>query len=288
MAALISAGARRARLLAVRGWTVKDPPSLGRASVGDVADMTGQDLEFVFPDWPVPPPPRLRAVVTTRVGGFSQGPYASFNLAQHVGDDPEAVARNRARLYARLALPREPLWLDQVHGTEVVDAADAAPGTKADGAYTDRPGVVLAVLTADCLPVFLCDRAGRRLALLHAGWRGLAAGVVEAGVRALGLSGAELIAWLGPAIGPRAFQVGEEVRQAFLARDAGAREAFAPDGEGRWRADLYALARRRLAAVGVRAVYGGKYCTFHEPERFYSYRRDGQCGRMASLAWLEP
>jgi YfiH family protein len=243
-------------------------------------------LEFIAPDWPAPP--NVRAVVTTRTGGFSQGPYASFNLAHHVGDDPVAVARNRALLYAHLALPAEPLWLEQVHGTEVVDAARAAPGTKADGAYTDRPGIVLAVLTADCLPVFLCDRAGRRLALLHAGWRGLVAGVIEAGVRALGRPGSEILAWLGPAIGPRAFQVGEDVRRAFLAQDSGASVAFVPEGAGRWRADLYALARRRLEALGVRIIGGGGYCTFAEPERFYSYRRDGVCGRMASLAWLVP
>lgn len=243
-------------------------------------------LEFVYPDWPAPP--NVRAVVTTRTGGFSRGPYASFNLGHHVGDDPQTVARNRARLREALALPAEPLWLDQVHGRQVVDAAASAPGVMADGAYTDRPGVVLAVLTADCLPVFLCDRAGTRVALLHAGWRGLAAGILEAGVRALAVPGSALLAWLGPAIGPLSYEIGDEVRQAFVAQDPAAAVAFEPHGEGHYRADLYALARQRLNALGVRAVFGGRHCTFLEQDRFYSYRRDGACGRMASLAWLAP
>ncbi len=243
-------------------------------------------LEFVYPDWPAPK--NVRAVVTTRAGGHSAGAYASFNLGHHVGDDPQAVERNRARLREALQLPAEPLWLEQVHGRQVVDAAASVPGVMADGAYTDCVGVVLAVLTADCLPVFLCDRAGARVALLHAGWRGLAAGILEAGVHALAVPGSELLAWLGPAIGPQSYQVGEEVRSAFVAQDAQAAAAFQHDGEGRYRIDLYALARRRLHALGVHAVFGGQYCTFLEQDRFYSYRRDGICGRMASLLWLAP
>lgn len=245
-----------------------------------------KQLEFIYPDWPAPA--NVHAVVTTRAGGVSRGAYASFNLAHHVGDDPQSVARNRARLREALRLPAEPLWLEQVHGAEVVDASAAAPGVVADGAYADRPGVVLAILTADCLPVFLCDRAGTRAALLHAGWRGLAAGIIEAGVRALATPAGELLAWLGPAIGPLSYQVGEEVRRAFVAQDASAAAAFRPDGAGRYRADLYALARWRLHALGVHAVFGGHHCTFLEHERFYSYRRDGACGRMASLLWLAP
>lgn len=243
--------------------------------------------EPIYPDWPAPA--NVRASVTTRVGGFSQGPYTSFNLGDHVGDDPDAVARNRALLREALKLPLEPLWLKQVHGTNVVDAASAHIGVTADGAWTDRPGVVCAVLTADCLPVFLCDRQGTKVALLHAGWRGLTAGVIEAGVRALTTPGNELLAWLGPAIGPDSYEVGDDVRDAFLARNnAGAGACFRPNGAGRWFADMYALARRRLQAQGVQAVYGGGYCTLKERGRFYSFRRDRTTGRMASLIWFAP
>jgi YfiH family protein len=170
----------------------------------------------------------------------------------------------------------------------VVDAATARPGVTADGAYTDQAGVVLAVLTADCLPIFLCDREGTRIALLHAGWRGLAAGVIEAGVERLQTPGAELLAWLGPGIGAEAYEVGDEVRNAFTAHDPGADAAFRAHGSGKWLADMYALARRRLAALGVTAVSGGSHCTFRERDKFFSYRRDGACGRMAALAWLNP
>jgi YfiH family protein len=196
------------------------------------------------------------------------------------------VQRNRALLREALNVPAEPLWLKQVHGTNVVDAATAAPGVTADGAYTDKRGVVLAALTADCLPVFLCDRAGTRIALLHAGWRGLAAGVIEAGVARLAVTGAELRAWLGPAIGPDSYEVGDEVRAGFCAHDAAAVSAFRANGRGGWWADMYELARQRLRALGVREVQGGQHCTLREQDSFFSYRRDGQCGRMASLLWL--
>lgn len=241
-------------------------------------------LQYITPNWPAPP--NVRALTTTRLGGASRGPYESFNLGDHVGDDPGAVQRNRALLRGALNLPAEPLWLNQVHGTNVVDAATASPGVTADGAHTDKPGVVLAALTADCLPVFLCDRAGTRIALLHAGWRGLAAGVIEAGVAHLGVPEADLLAWLGPAIGPDSYEVGDEVRAAFVARDAAAARAFRTNGPGRWWADMYDLARQRLRALGVREVHGGQHCTLREQDRFFSYRRDGQCGRMASLLWL--
>lgn len=236
------------------------------------------------PDWPAPA--RVRACVTTRAGGVSRGPFASFNLADHVGDDPAAVAHNRAALRRALALATEPCWLRQVHGTRVIEAARAAPGETADGAWTDRPGLVCAVLTADCLPVFLCDRAGTRVALLHAGWRGLAAGIIEAGVDALALPPERLLAWLGPAIGADAYEVGDEVRQAFLARDRRAADAFRLGVRGRWQLDLYAAARQCLAAQGVGAIHGGTYCTARQADLFYSYRRDGSTGRMASLIWL--
>ncbi len=243
-------------------------------------------LEFVFPDWPGPA--NVKSLTTTRVGGLSRGPYASFNLGNHVGDDPETVRHNRVRLRESLALPSEPVWLKQVHGVNVVDAASINAGAIADGAWTDRPGVVCAVLTADCLPVFLCDRRGTKVALLHAGWRGLIAGVIEAGLQTLAIPGAELLVWLGPAIGPDSYEVGDDVRNAFLAQDAAAAVCFHAQGTGRWRADLYALARRRLQAQGVNAIYGGNFCTLREREQFFSFRRDGATGRMASLIWLAP
>jgi polyphenol oxidase len=239
--------------------------------------------DYLRADWPAPP--WVHAVTTTRAGGVSAAPYASFNLGDHVGDDPAAVRANRAVLRADLELPADPLWLRQAHGTRIVDAQHAPPGAEADGAVAAAPGVVCAVLTADCLPVFLCDRAGTRVALVHAGWRGLAAGAVERGVEALGLPGGHLLAWLGPAIGPAAFEVGTEVRDAFLAHDRAAAADFRDD-DGRLHADLYALARRRLAACGVSAVSGGGRCTHGEAGRFFSFRRDGRCGRMASLIWM--
>lgn len=241
-------------------------------------------IGFLAADWPAPT--HVRALTTTRAGGVSRGPYESFNLGDHVGDDPEAVWQNRARLREALVLPAEPLWLKQVHSTTVVLAARAQPGIEADGAWTDRPGVVLAVLTADCLPIFLCDRKGTKVALLHAGWRGLAGGIIESGLQALNVPGEELLVWLGPAIRPDAYRVGDDVRDALYARDPAAAAAFHPDGTGRWLADLYRLARQRLRSQGVTAVYGGGYCTLREHERFFSFRRNGATGRMASLIWL--
>jgi len=237
--------------------------------------------EFIFPDWPAPP--NVRALVTTRSGGVSSGPYASLNLGDHVGDDPAAVAENRRRL--RALLPAEPVWLEQVHGTRCLDAAQAAD-RRADAALARSPGVICAVLTADCLPVLLCDAAGTAVAVAHAGWRGLAAGVIEATVAALGLPGERLLAWLGPAIGPTRFEVGDEVRATFLAHDPAAAAAFVACPNEKWRCDLYQLARQRLAALGVRRPAGADFCTAGDTERFFSYRRDGSTGRMASLVWL--
>jgi hypothetical protein len=237
--------------------------------------------ELLRPDWPVPG--RVHAWITTRRGGVSAGRYASLNLGDHVGDDPAAVARNRTLLAAELGLPAAPLWLRQVHGCGVALAEDGARGCEADATVARGPGRVCAVLTADCLPLLLCDRRGHRVAAVHAGWRGLCDGVIEAALDALGVPGPELLCWLGPAIGPGAFEVGDEVRAAFLARDSGANAAFRPSPQGRWLADLYTLARRRLAARGVGYVGGGCYCTFSDA----SYRRDADTGRMASLIWLE-
>lgn len=238
---------------------------------------------WIVPDWPAPA--NVRALSTTRAGGVGAAPFDSLNLGTHVGDDPAVVATNRARL--RAVVPAEPCWLNQVHGTAVVDLATYRGVPDADAAVSRLPGAVCVVMTADCLPVLLCDRAGTVVAAAHAGWRGLQGGVVEATVRAMGVPAAELIAWLGPAIGPDAFEVGEEVRAAFVADDPAAAEAFRPAGPaGKWLADLYLLASRRLAALGVASVHGGDACTFTDAGRFFSYRRDGRTGRMASLVWL--
>ncbi len=240
---------------------------------------------MITPDWPAPP--AVRAVSTTRAGGVSLAPYASFNLAEHVGDDPAAVARNRRRLRTRLALPAEPRWLQQVHGCQVAEAAAATPLTPADACIGRRPGEVCAVLTADCLPVLLCDREASVVAAAHAGWRGLAAGVLEASVAALGVAPPRLLAWLGPAIGAEVFEVGDEVRAAFVQHQPQAAAAFRAQPDGRWIADIYRLARLRLQAAGVEAVYGGGLCTYSDPARFYSYRRESTTGRMATLIWLQ-
>ena len=240
--------------------------------------------EWLVPDWPAPS--RVRAFVTTRAGGTSQGEYASMNLGQNSGDDPARVAANRA--IVRALLPGEPAYLAQVHGAEVasIDAGDDQ-GARADAAVATRPGRVAVVLTADCMPVFFCDRAGRSVAVAHAGWRGLSAGVLENAVRALRCDPAEVLAWMGPAIGPDAFEVGPEVREAFMAHDARAAEAFRAGRPGKFMADLYHLARSRLAAAGVAQVGGGGFCTFHEPGRFFSYRRVQKSGRMGAFIWIE-
>ena len=238
---------------------------------------------WIVPDWPAPP--GVRTLITTRAGGASRGAYAALNLGLRSGDDAEAVARNRASL--RQWLPAEPLWLRQVHGTTVVEADTAEDNPEADAALARRNGLVCAVLTADCLPLLLCDEAGTVVAAVHAGWRGLCAGVIEQTLRAMDRPPQALLAYLGPAIGPAAYEVGAEVRQVFVEADAQADSAFAPGKPGKFYADLYALARQRLARSGVARVYGGGYCTYTERERFYSYRRDGVTGRMASLIWME-
>ncbi len=250
---------------------------------GDQAYVDSIGLMFLYPEWPAPA--SVRALVTTRAGGVSGGAYRSLNLGEHVGDDPEHVRRNRARLRARL--PADPVWLAQTHGTDVVDAARTHAGASADGAYTRARKTVCAVLTADCLPVFVCNRQGTEVALLHAGWRGRAAGILERGLAALQSPAAELLVWLGPAISAKAYEVGDEVREVFVSRDIEASAAFVPGRPGKWCLDLYGLARHRLRRQGVRAIYGGNYCTAMQPELFFSHRRDGATGRMASLIWLE-
>lgn len=236
------------------------------------------------PDWPAPR--NVRSAQSLRTGGLSRDAYASLNLGVHVGDDARVVAENRALLKRSLALPAEPLWLEQVHGTTVIDAhQDGA--RRGDAIVARRPGVVCAIQTADCLPVLLAHDSGTMVAAAHAGWRGLSAGVLEETVRAMGVPGSESMAWLGPAIGPESFEVGEEVREAFVSHDVAAAAAFTRNARGRWQADLYRLARQRLNAVGITRVFGGGLCTYRDKARFFSHRRDGGSGRMATLVWLE-
>lgn len=245
--------------------------------------MSGLTQSLLTPDWPAPA--SVRACVTTRQGGVSLPPFDTFNLGDHVGDDPAAVAQNRLRLSGEFDI--QPAWLKQVHGLAVADA-DPSRVVEADASWTNRPGIACTVMTADCLPVLFCDQAGTQVAAAHAGWRGLAGGVLEATLDRLNVPPAQVLVWLGPAIGPQAFEVGLEVRDAFTAVHPEAARAFV-DGErpGKLMADIYALARIRLAARGVTAVYGGGLCTVSD-ERFFSYRRTPQGGRFASMVWLAP
>jgi YfiH family protein len=238
------------------------------------------------PEWPAPR--AVRALCTSRRGGVSAGPYASMNLASHVGDDPVAVSDNRRLLEEQLGLPSEPLWLSQVHGIGIVDADAPGSARVGDAAITRRPGRVLTVLVADCLPVLLARRDGTAVAVAHAGWRGLAAGVTEAIVAALGGPPGDVLAWLGPAIGQAHFEVGEEVRAAFCDHDARAELAFASNARGRWQCDLHRLAHQRLERAGVTSIHGQARCTFEQSESYYSFRRDGPTGRFAALIWIEP
>ena len=320
--------------------------------------MSAIGLQIITPEWLSPP--GVRAAFTLRTGGASVAPYDSLNLGARIGDSPAAVAENRRRVREKLRLPAEPVWLEQVHGVEVVEvgavvglgdasawgrseataarsagaaagaggaasaggvagaggtvatvcgvarAGEAAvrvgaagdmelgrddPGDRpptGDAAVARGPGQVCAIRVADCMPVLFAARDGSVVGAAHAGWRGLAGGVLEATIGRLGVPATELIAWMGPAIGPEHFEVGEDVRAAFTATDAGAASAFVANTRGRWQCDLYALARRRLSSLGVSGIYGGGWCTFAEAGRFFSYRRDGQCGRMAALIWIEP
>jgi YfiH family protein len=246
--------------------------------------MSGPDL--ILPDWPAPP--GVRSAFSLRTGGVSSPPFDSFNVATHVGDEPRAVAENRAMLRASLELRAEPAWLEQVHGNRVVELDSPASRDSlgpADAAVTRSPGKVCVIQVADCMPVLFAAADGSAVGAAHAGWRGLAAGVLEATVRAMNTAPAELLAWMGPAIGQAHFEVGAEVRAAFVGTDAGAAAAFTGNERRRWQCDLYALARRRLATMGVRSIHGGGWCTYAQAGRFFSYRRDGRCGRMAALIW---
>lgn len=245
--------------------------------------------DFLLPDWPAPT--HVRAIATSRAlnteFGASTGVFAGLNLGDHVGDQPAAVAANRQALQQALGLVQAPLWLSQVHGTRVLDA-DTEPHSDniADASVTRQQGLASVVMTADCLPVLFCDQQGTQVAAAHAGWRGLCDGVLEATIACFDQP-RDVLCWLGPAIGPSAFEVGTEVRAAFIEKDPQAAAAFVPSTrEGKWLADIFLLARQRLLAAGVTEIYGGGVCTVSDPKRFYSYRRDGQTGRLASLVWL--
>lgn len=239
--------------------------------------------DLIFPDWPAPA--NVKALQTTRLGGISAVPYDSLNLGGHVGDDGLKVAANRQLINPYV--PTEPLWLNQVHGIVVVDAATASCLPDADASFTRAPNVICATMTADCLPVLLCDEAGTVVAAVHAGWRGLCDGVIEIAVAAMQTPPKNLMAWLGPAIGPNAFEVGVEVRAAFMSQDKAAELAFRPTIDEKWLGDIYLLAKQRLHRLGVERIYGGGLCTYTDQTRFFSFRRDGATGRMASMIWLD-
>jgi YfiH family protein len=243
------------------------------------------ELEIITPDWKAPP--GVRAAFTSRRGGVSTGAYESLNIATHVNDVPAAVLENRTRVRGELMLPAEPIWLEQVHGVAVADLDEALPARRADAAVAHTPDRICAIQVADCMPVLFATQDGLRIGAAHAGWRGLAGGVLEATIAAMHCVPARLVAWLGPCIGPDHFEVGDEVREAFVSKDAQVEHAFERNARGRWQCDLYAIARRKLSQLGVADVRGGGWCTFADKNRFFSYRRDGQCGRMAALIWRD-
>ncbi len=243
---------------------------------------------FIYPDWPAPA--KVRAVTTTCKspapldGGETC--YQAFNLADHVGDAPERVEHNRRELQKSLSLPMQPRWLEQIHSDRVTELNGMDVHAPADAAYTRQAGEVCVVLTADCLPVLLCDREGSCVAAVHAGWRGLQQQIIAKTIAAMAVESGSLLAWLGPAIGPAAYEIDETVYQRFISEQAGYTVAFEPSRPGHWRMDLYAIARMQLKAAGVGSVYGSDFCTHSSADLFFSYRRDGQTGRMASLIWL--
>jgi len=254
-----------------------------------------KNKHWLEPDWPAPA--NIHAATTLRTGGVSQGTYSSLNPAAHVSDDADGVRQNRQIISEILDLPSEPVWLDQIHSNRAVKAIKTASLQQADASYTNESGVVCAVMTADCLPLLVCSADGTQVAAIHAGWRGLLAGVICNTVVAMQIppspplckrgARGDLLVWLGPAIGPDCFEVGTEVRDAFLEKSAEFDRAFKEQSNRKWLADIYQLARIELAALGITNVYGGTHCTVTEHERFYSYRRDTQTGRMATLIWRE-
>jgi len=238
---------------------------------------------WLTPEWPAPA--NVHAATTLRTGGVSAGTFNSLNPAAHVGDDPSDVMANRKRIETWLKLPSQPLWLEQVHGNRAVHAQAFAQPPQADASYTDQAGTVLAVLTADCLPLLACSTDGRQVAAIHAGWRGLLAGVIGNALSVFPKQ--ETLVWLGPAIGADCFEVGPEVRSAFVDKSAEFTAAFKAHDDGKWLADIYRLASIELANLGISQIFGGDFCTVTEQRRFFSYRRDQQTGRMATLIWRD-
>lgn len=236
---------------------------------------------LIIPSWSAPA--NVHAIQTTRLGGVSLAPYDSLNLGNHVQDNPHHVARNRQLLNS--IVPTEPVWLNQTHGVRVIDAALSGCIEDADASFTTNTNVVCVMMTADCLPLLLCDKAGTIVAAVHAGWRSLCGGVIESTINTMPVSASELLAWLGPAIGPDVFEVDADVRAQFIKKDKRAESAFKPVGD-KWLGDLYAIAKQRLHALGVMNVYGETLCTYSNPAQFFSFRRDGETGRMATMIWL--
>ena len=242
------------------------------------------DDPYLLPDWPAPS--NIKALTTYRHGGYGQAPYESFNLASHVDDNPEIVEANRAHLIKQAKLPTSPLWLQQTHSTIVIDSQNWYIDIVADGLYSSLPNHVCSVLTADCLPILLCDKTGTQVAAVHAGWRGLANGIVEQAISHFDCSGDDILVWLGPAIGPNCFEVGHDVVSAFVDHDSEASNAFQQTDPDHFLADIYQLARLRLHRLGIHDVFGGTHCTVSESEQFFSYRRENITGRMATLIWI--
>jgi YfiH family protein len=241
---------------------------------------------YIYPDWNAPV--NVKAAVTTRMGGISPEPYESFNMGDHVGDEEVNVNANRQQLVNDLGLSSSPFWLTQVHGVVVADIDDKKASPEADASLTRQKGRISLVMTADCLPVLFCDQSGSVVASAHAGWRGLHAGVLEKTIKSMQVAPANIMAWMGPAIGPEAFEVGEEVRQTFCDDMPLAEQAFKPSvNQNKWMADIYLLATLRLQRAGITGISGGGFCTYTDSERFFSYRRDKTTGRMASLIWME-
>jgi polyphenol oxidase len=238
---------------------------------------------YLQPDWPAPA--NVHAATTLRTGGVSQAEFASLNPATHVGDKPDKVSQNRQIIKTMLGLPSEPVWLNQTHSNRAVKVEIDGIPAQADASYTDQPGVVCAVMTADCLPVLVCSEDGKEIAAIHAGWRGLLDGIIDNTITAL--KNKDLLIWLGPAIGPSCFEVGDEVRAAYLEKSTQNAAAFKPLSQGKWLADIYQLARINLAALDIGKVYGGGFCTVTDYQKFYSYRRDKVTGRMATLIWRD-
>ncbi len=235
-------------------------------------------------DWPAPK--HIKAITTTRFGGQSMAPYDSLNFGDHVGDDLALVKSNRQTLIKTALLPEEPLWLKQTHSVQVIDAHQWQPDIEADAIISESANKICVVMTADCLPILMTDSSGTQVAAVHAGWRGLEAGIIENTLAKFKKPSSDIMVWLGPAIGSQAFEVGPEVKAAFVANNSIAEAAFTPSAANRFLADIFLLAKQRLSAQGVTAIYGGDHCTYREKERFFSYRRDGITGRMASLIWI--